>query len=121
MTVIGKALLKPLTPIGTRSLSLPLPRTGLSEHAFMMGEVKYFSTQSPLTGARESPDTQNPKKPSDSKDSDVEPVVSEEELQEEWKALERRVSNRKPRMNDGSVPSGRGNRNSSAWDAENVQ
>lgn len=47
-------------------------------------------------------------------------VETEEELQDEWKSLERRVSNRKPRMNDGSVPSGRSKRNSSAWDAENV-
>jgi hypothetical protein len=50
----------------------------------------------------------------------IKTVASEEELQEEWKSLERRVSNRKVRVNDGSVPTGRGNRNSSAWDAENV-
>jgi hypothetical protein len=50
----------------------------------------------------------------------IKTVATEEELQEEWKSLERRVSNRKVRVNDGSVPTGRGNRNSSAWDAENV-
>lgn len=50
----------------------------------------------------------------------VKAVKTEEELQEEWKSLERRVSNRKARVNDGSVPTGRGVRNSSAWDAENV-
>lgn len=50
----------------------------------------------------------------------IKAVKSEEELQEEWKALERRVSNRKGRVNDGTVPTGRSKRNSSAWDAENV-
>lgn len=46
-------------------------------------------------------------------------VESEEELQDEWKSLERRVASRKTRVNDGSTPTGRGKRNSSAWDAEN--
>lgn len=47
-------------------------------------------------------------------------VATEEELQEEWKALERRVSNRKPRNSDSAGRSGRSKRNSSAWDAENA-
>lgn len=46
-------------------------------------------------------------------------VESEEELQDEWKSLERRVANRKTKANDGNAPTGRGKRNSSAWDAEN--
>lgn len=45
-------------------------------------------------------------------------VETDEELQEEWRALERRVSNRKPRNID--TRSGRSKRNSSAWDAENA-
>lgn len=47
-------------------------------------------------------------------------VVTDEELQEEWRALERRVSNRKPRNSDKDGRSGRSKRNSSAWDAENA-
>ena len=55
----------------------------------------------------------------DPDDTPIKLVESEEELQEEWKSLERRVSNRKLRPNDGSGPSGRSKRNASAWDAEN--
>eukprot|EP00596_Hydrurales_sp_CCMP1899_P003142 CAMPEP_0119044286 /NCGR_PEP_ID=MMETSP1177-20130426/30240_1 /TAXON_ID=2985 /ORGANISM="Ochromonas sp, Strain CCMP1899" /LENGTH=88 /DNA_ID=CAMNT_0007014161 /DNA_START=197 /DNA_END=463 /DNA_ORIENTATION=+ len=46
-------------------------------------------------------------------------VAKDEELQEEWKALERRVSNRKPRNSDKDGRSGRSKRNTSAWDAGN--
>ena len=46
-------------------------------------------------------------------------VVDDEALQEEWKAMERRVAHRKLRPKDGSGPTGRSKRNPSAWDAEN--
>lgn len=50
-------------------------------------------------------------------DTEASAVSSEEELQESWKAMERRVSYRKLKKDDGSTPTGRGNRNSSAWDS----
>ena len=46
-------------------------------------------------------------------------VQSQEELQDEWKSLEKRVANRKTKVNDGNSPTGRGKRSASAWDAEN--
>lgn len=67
-----------------------------------------------------------PSPPSESRPADydsVKPTLSiksDEELQEEWRSLERRVSNRKLRKQDGTIPTGRSKRNSSAWDAENV-
>ena len=53
------------------------------------------------------------------KSEDVLVIEDEDELQPEWKALEQRITSRahKPK---GTVRSGRGRRNPSAWDAENV-
>lgn len=94
-------------------------RTDLPQYAFMMGESKHFSTSIPpqvtiITGKSKTARTTT-----DNDNTPITLVESEEELQEEWKCLERRVSNRKLRPNDGSGPSGRSKRNASAWDAEN--
>ena len=53
------------------------------------------------------------------KSEDILEIEDEDELQPEWKALEQRITSRahKPK---GTVRSGRGRRNPSAWDAENV-
>ena len=102
---------------GSRSVSATSIPPRASPYAFMMGEqYKGFSTAPPK-------DTPTPAATSSilsDADAAINLVATEEELQAEWKALERRVANRKPKINNGTSPSGRSARNSSAWDAENV-
>ena len=97
-------------------------RTDLPQHAFMMGERENFCTNPTPKSIATKVAVEVPATilmSFDPDDTPIKLVESEEELQEEWKSLERRVSNRKLRPNDGSGPSGRSKRNASAWDAEN--
>jgi hypothetical protein len=81
---------------------------------FIKGYTRAFSA---VTPSNDKNVVKTPVVSSDSLPDTV--VVTDEELQEEWKALERRVSNRKPRNSDKDGRSGRSKRNSSAWDAGN--
>ena len=86
--------------------------------------VEYYCSQAKKFSSASTP--KEPSPPSENRPADYDnskPILaiqSDEELQEEWKSLERRVSNRKLRKQDGTIQTGRSKRNSSAWDAENV-
>ena len=117
-----KVIIKSCIQRGCQSNAKPFKlRADLPTHAFMMGESKNFGTHLPLISTTTKVAVEVPIAISTAHNPDDAPanlVESEEELQEEWKSLERRVSNRKLRPKDGSGPSGRSKRNASAWDAE---
>lgn len=113
---VSRTILRPLSRSFHSTAATHLKRN--TNHQ-QLSRKKFCSTAAPKETAAAAA-TQTTSTIEADKSPIVKSVGTEEELQEEWKALERRVSNRKGRVNDGHVPTGRGTRNSSAWDAENV-
>lgn len=82
--------------------------------------LKCFLSKYEFTGVKDLPvESIEQKISSEIKAQDVS-LPEDEELQPYWKAMESRVSRRKPRVIQANTPHGRSERIGSAWDAEHV-